>query len=118
MTLPILMLAGAGIGIGVLILAASLRRPLPSLSEAIHASPPPPPSSTAPPARPARRWRWRSYARFGLDRLLTDTVRRDLRALAAAPKTTSLAASSPASNSAPSPPHWRPYWPSKASVPV
>ena len=86
MTLPILMLAGAGIGVGVLILAASLRRPLPSLSEAM--------ARVATPAalvdRTARQTRTAVAVALGhavgLDRLLTDTVRRDLRALARSPE--------------------------------
>ena len=85
MTLPLVMLAGAGIGLGMLILAASLRRPRPALSEAM--------ARVATPralAVPATAKRTRVLVALGhavgLDRLLTDTVRRDLRALDRSPE--------------------------------
>jgi Flp pilus assembly protein TadB len=81
MSLPVVMLAGAGVGIGLLILAASLRRPLPSLGEAMARV-----TAARIPSQHAARTTRRGLAvalghAVGLDRLLTDTVRRDLRAL-------------------------------------
>jgi tight adherence protein C len=85
-TLPILMLAGAGIAVGVLILAASLHRPLPSLGEAMARVATP----NALVDRNARQTRLAVAVALGhavgLDRLLTDTVRRDLRALGRSPE--------------------------------
>lgn len=84
MTLPVLVLAGAGIGVGILILAASLRRPLPSLTDVMARVATP--RSLDEDGDRNHRLAVSLGRAVGLDRLVTDTVRRDLRALGRIPE--------------------------------
>ena len=80
MNLALLILAGGGLGVGALIMAASLRRPQPALRDALARMSNPPPLADNTTGRPMRVVVMLARA-VGLDRLVTDPVRRDLRTL-------------------------------------
>ena len=80
MTFPLVVLAGAGLGCGLLLIIASLRSPRPTVGEALQRMAHP--VIVASPGGRSASTVATSLARaIGLDHLVTNSVRRDLRAL-------------------------------------
>ncbi len=84
MSLPLLVIMGAGIGLGVVMIAASVRRPRPVLAEALDRVSTPR-VLLASEASQERVLQALGRA-IGLDRLLTGSVRTDLRAVGRSPE--------------------------------